>query len=308
MNTDLAIQRGTRPTMTAASPLLEPEVLVSSAGRGWSGLDAALVRVPRGLTHVPGGELHRLGLHYGPPVNADCQCDGQRLRRLQKPGDIGFVPAGMDSSWEDDAECRILRLALPQSLFDRVATDLGKDASSIDLIPQIQLRDTRIEAIGWAIKTELEADTPSDPLYIDHLASALVIRLFDAASDARGIMDRNALLQRSREPRMSTRQLGVLTDFIERNLGQPLHIGNLATFAGLSATRLKSLFRNSTGQSVHQYVIRRRAEHARMLLATTTTPASEIALATGFAHQSHMTSTMRRILGQTPSEIVRPRR
>jgi AraC family transcriptional regulator len=35
-------------------------------------------------------------------------------------------------------------------------------------------------------------------------------------------------------------------------------------------------------------------------------PASQVALAAGFAHQSHMASTMRRILGRTPGEIARP--
>jgi AraC family transcriptional regulator len=286
--------------MTSSSTLQAPEILYSSAGKGWDGLDAALVNIPRGLARIPGRERHTLGLHYGPPVNADCTCDGKRLRRVQKQGDIGFVPAGMDSSWEDDAACQILRLSLPQSLVDRVAADLDKDATTIALVPHMQLRDARIEAIGWAIKAELEADTPSDPLYIDHLASALVIRLFDAASD------NYALPQQSAALKLSARQLKLLTDFIEQNLDQQLHVAHLATVAGLGATRLKLLFRNSTGMSVHQYVIRRRVEHARTLIATTKMPASEIALASGFAHQSHMTTTMRRILGQTPGAIARP--
>jgi AraC family transcriptional regulator len=34
-------------------------------------------------------------------------------------------------------------------------------------------------------------------------------------------------------------------------------------------------------------------------------PASEVAIAAGFAHQSHMASTMRRLLGHTPGDIVR---
>jgi AraC family transcriptional regulator len=286
--------------MTSFSPPQSPEILYSSAGKGWDGLDAALVRIPLGLARIPGRERHTLGLHYGAPVNADCTCDGKRLRRVQKHGDIGFVPAGMDSSWEDDAECQILRLSLPQSLVERVAGDLDKDASMIALVPHMQLRDARIEAIGWAVKAELEADLPSDPLYIDHLASALVIRLFAAASDNCTLPERSTL------HKMSARQLSVLTDFIEQNLDQSLHVDHLATVAGLSATRLKLQFRNSTGMSVHQYVIRRRVEHARALIATTKLPASEIALAAGFAHQSHMTSTMRRVLGQTPGEIARP--
>jgi len=284
--------------MTPSSPQPSPQVLFSSAGRAWNGLDAALVHIPRGLSQVPGREMHTVGMHFGPPVNADCSVDGTRMRRVQKPGDIDFVPAGMDGSWEDDADCQILRLSLRPSLVHEVAEELGRDTATIELLPRLQLRDTRIEAIGWAIKADIEADTPSDPLYVELLANALAVRLIEIATD-------RPLAKRPSAPRMSTRQLNMLVDFIETNLDQRLHLTDLAVVAGVSVTSLKTLFRNSTGTSVHQYVIRRRVEYARALIATTTMPASDIALAAGFTHQSHMASTMRRILGQTPGEIAR---
>lgn len=286
--------------MTASSTPLSPQVLLTSTGRAWSSLEANFLHIPRGLCHVPGGEMHRLGIHFGPPVNADCSCDGLRMRRVQKPGDIDIVPAGMDGSWEDDADCRILQLNLRPSLLRQVAEELGRDVTATELVPRLQVRDTRIEAIGWAIKADLEACTPSDPLYIDLLANALAVRLIETASagPAQVETERGA-------PRFSARQLRVLIEFIESNLHRKLHLADLATMAGVSGTRLKTLFRNSTGVPVHQYVIRRRVDCARALLATTAMPASEVALAAGFSHQSHMASTMRRILGQTPGEIVR---
>jgi AraC family transcriptional regulator len=286
--------------MRSSLPQPMPKVLFSSAGRGWKALGAELVDIPRGLTRAAGRERHTLGMHVSPPVHADCRVGGTRFRRLQKPGDIGLVPAGMDGVWEDDADCRILRLSLLPSLLDGVAEDLGKDAAKIDLTPWLQLRDTRIEAIGWAIKADLEADVPSDPLYIESLAHALSVRLIEIATGNGA--------QASRVSAMPARRLRLLMEFIETNLDRKLHLAELATVAGVSVTRLKTLFRGSTGTSVHQYVIRRRIEHARALIATTRLPASEVALAAGFAHQSHMASTMRRILGQTPSEITRPPR
>jgi AraC family transcriptional regulator len=89
------------------------------------------------------------------------------------------------------------------------------------------------------------------------------------------------------------------------DLDQKLHLTDLASVAGVSVTCLKTLFRNSAGVPVHKYVIRRRVEYARALLTTTAMQASEVAVAAGFSHQSHMASTMRRLLGQTPGDIVR---
>jgi AraC family transcriptional regulator len=221
------------------------------------------------------------------------------MRRVQKPGDIDVIPAGLDGSWEDDADCRILRVSLDPLRLEQVAEELGRDAARIVLQPRFQLRDAGIEAICRAIKADLEADIPSDPLYIDLLANALAIRLIETASDGAPQNEING------EPKLSARQLRMLTEFIETHLDRRLRLADLAAVAGISVTRLKSLFRNSTGFSVHQYVIRRRVEYARALMTTTDMAASEIALAAGFAHQSHMATTMRRLTGQTPGEILR---
>lgn len=261
-------------------------------------MDADLVRIPAGRAEAPGGEQHVLAMHFGPPVNADCSVGGIRMRGVQKPGDIGVIPAGMDGCWEDDAACQILRLRFRPSLLEEVAEQLGRNAAKIERIPRFQLRDARIEAIGWAIKADLEDDTPSDPLYIDLLANALAVRLIEIATD------RTSHPKSSSAPGMSARQLRMLIEFIETNLDQKLHLADLASVAGVSTTRLKTLFRNSTGTPVHRYVIGRRIEYARALLSTTTMPASQVAVSAGFAHQSHMASTMRRILGLTPGRSL----
>lgn len=221
------------------------------------------------------------------------------MRRVQTHGDIDLLPAGMEGSWDDDADSKVLQLSLAPSLLQQTAEELGRNISEATLRPRLQVRDARIEAIGWAIKADLEAATPSEPLFIDLLANALAVRLIETASET-------AATSRTRsEPKFSTRQLRNLTDFIEGNLHRRLHLADLALAAGVSGTRLKTLFRNSTGSFVHQYVIRRRAEHARALLSTTAMPAIEVAAAAGFAHQSHMASTLRRVFGHTPGEIIR---
>jgi len=187
------------------------------------------------------------------------------------------------------------------SLLDDVAAQLGKHPATFELVPQPKLRDARIEAIGWAVKADLEDDTPSDPLYVELLVNALAVRLVELTTG------HDVHPPKSSAPRLSARQLRMLMDFIEANLSQKLHLAELASVVGVGTTHLKTLFRNSLGTPVHQYVIGRRIEYARSLLSTTTMPAGQVALAAGFAHQSHMVTTMRRVLGFTPGQIDRPR-
>jgi AraC family transcriptional regulator len=59
------------------------------------------------------------------------------------------------------------------------------------------------------------------------------------------------------------------------------------------------------GVPVHQYLIQRRLEHAKNLLRRNGLSIAEIALAAGFAHQSHLARHMRRVMGVSPRAMQR---
>jgi AraC family transcriptional regulator len=73
----------------------------------------------------------------------------------------------------------------------------------------------------------------------------------------------------------------------------------------MSVSHLTALFRRSHGISLHQFILQRRLARARVLLQNSEMPISEIALVTGFAHQSHLASMMRRHLAITPRQLRR---
>jgi AraC family transcriptional regulator len=219
---------------------------------------------------------------------------------VQKHGDIDIVPAGLDGSWRDDADCTILRLRISPALLRQAAEGLCRNPDRIAIAPKFQLRDARIEAIGWALKAELEAETPSDRLYAESLGLALAVRLIEVGDPLR----REPLDAR---PTLPPRRRRALVEFIEAHLDQSLSLSELAAIAGFSASHLKTLFRNSFGMPVHQYVVRRRVDRAQALLLSGEMPMSRIALEAGFADQSHMANCMRRVLGLTPGAVARMR-
>lgn len=256
-------------------------------------------RIAAGLTYVPASLNHRLGIHVGAPVNASCHCDGKRHRRVQSHGDIDIVPAGLDGDWEDDADCTILRLWVSPALVRQAARDLEIDPDRIVVNPQFQRRDPRIEHIAHALATGLSPDVPSDRLYFESLARALAMQLIHGAASLRTVAARQTL---------SSGQKRRLDEFIEANLDQDLSLDALAQVAAISVSHLKVLFRRTFGMPPHQYVIHRRVERAKILLHEGEMPLSQIALETGFAHQSHMAQSMKRVLGVTPAALTRAQR
>lgn len=82
----------------------------------------------------------------------------------------------------------------------------------------------------------------------------------------------------------------------------PLRVADLARAAGMSADRLERAMRRSLGISPKQYLIRRRAERAATLLATTEHSIASIAADCGYYDQSQLTRQFRSHAGMTPSE------
>lgn len=286
--------------MNAVIPIPTPHsgsriTLRSSAGLGWQGFGAELVQVAAGVHRIPALGYHRVGVHVGAPVKARCLCNERRHVRLQSPGDADVIPAGLDGQWVDEASCTIFSVWFAEAFACRTFEQLELRASEAQIRPQFQMRDPRFQHLAWALRAELEADDASDPLYAESLGTAMIVRLIEGAPALEG----------KRRQRLAPRTAARLVEFVESHLDQRLTLTELAALAELSVPHFKVLFRETFGMPVHQYVVQRRVERARALLLQGTLSASQVALETGFAHQSHMAHWMNRVLGVTPRDLVR---
>jgi AraC family transcriptional regulator len=102
-------------------------------------------------------------------------------------------------------------------------------------------------------------------------------------------------------------QIRKVTSHIEAHLDQPIKNEDLAALVLLNSSHFGHAFRNSFGETPHEYVIRRRVERAQGLMLSTDASLSEIALDCGLADQSHLTRLFRRIAGETPRAWRRAR-
>lgn len=253
---------------------------------------------PPGLLEVPGQTRPIVSIHVGRPVRLTCKHGDQRHVGLAIHGDIDIIPAGLPASWEMQETDTALLLIVPPKLLQQVAEDSGLDPSRLELRSRFQIRDPQIEHIGWALKAEVEQGHPSGSLFLDSMATALAIQLLRHHSSLPakyGLRDRGLSPEKQKQ----------VLSYIEDNLREKLSLQQIASSAGLSGSHLKALFRRSLGMPIHQYVIRRRVERAALMLHQGRNTISQIAIETGFAHQSHLAMHMRRILGVSPSEFAR---
>jgi len=272
--------------------------------RSWTGLEVALMATRAGVTRALPSRDHRLVCHVGRPVRATCRADNRTHHRLQSRGDLDLIPAGMTGAWEDDGASAVLLISLSPELLAAAAARAGMcdDRSElVHLAPQFQLRDPRLQHLAWAFEAELRAEVPGDPLYGDSLGMAIAAHLVQHCRTEAGA---------AREPDggLSPRQLKRVIEHVEVHVDQRLALAELAAVAGVSASHFKALFKRSTGLPVHQYVIRRRVERARLLLLEKTATIADVAAQTGFANQSHLARWMRRVAGVSPTDVLRGER
>ena len=268
------------------------------AGRTLDRLTVHLRTDAPGVVEVPGMPDPIIVLKVGPSVQIECNRGGRSHRGLSVHGDVDIIPAGMPSRWNLKGKDTALILSLPTTVLRTVGEHCDIDPSRVEIVNRFQMRDHQIEHIGWALKTEMESGYPNGSLYQDCLATALAVHLLNHHSS-------ESQKARAMNGGVPGRRLRQVLAHIEDNLAQDLSLTEIAQVAGLSVSHCKTAFRKSIGQSIHQYVIHRRVERARMLLGEGAMSISQVALETGFAHQSHLAFHMRRVLGVSPASILR---
>jgi AraC family transcriptional regulator len=89
-------------------------------------------------------------------------------------------------------------------------------------------------------------------------------------------------------------------DYIEKHLGSKLAIRELAELVSFSKSHFSRAFKRSLGLTPMEYVAKRRVERAKVMMISTGEQLTYVALACGFADQSHLNRSFRRRVGVSP--------
>jgi AraC family transcriptional regulator len=247
---------------------------------------------------LPGLPEHLVMVNLGRPFKLEERLDGRVYRTSGARGDVAFVPAGTPAEFlalkSEPQPVESITIGLDPDFLRRVAEGSEIDPDGFELVGTLGGRDPEIERVGAALLSEAENDRPFGGLYADALASLLAVHL----------LRHHSSLGRAtaREPggTLPGAVLRRVTDYVEGNLAEGLTLEDISAVARMSPFHFSRLFKASTGLSPHRYVLERRVERAKGLLAGTGLPLHEVASLCGFADQSHLARHFRRRLGVTP--------
>ncbi len=115
----------------------------------------------------------------------------------------------------------------------------------------------------------------------------------------------------STQDNFSPRELRCLIaarDLLARQFAPPPTIRQVARSAGMAETTLKRDFKAAFGETIFDFSIRCRMQHALKLLRTACVPIVDVGQAVGYRHQAAFATAFRRHFGMRPKEVRRPRR
>ena len=142
---------------------------------------------------------------------------------------------------------------------------------------------------------------------LDHLGASLTCGVMSAEGRVAWTLLLVEALAREREalPDRDEAAFRYALAFLRARATTAVRVGDIAMAAGLSRTRLHTLFRARLGTTPHAMLADLRLRAAQRLLETSCLSIAEIAVRTGHADQSALTRCFQRKRGVTPAHIRR---
>lgn len=190
---------------------------------------------------------------------------------------------------------------IPWDVFDDLAAQVSAvPIAGLDAPRGAGIADPVVEHLVGALLPALRLEPEDRRHYVDLLGRALANHLAQAYG---GLRPGAARVRGGLAPHVLRRAQAAL----KADLKDPPPLPALARLCGLSSRHFARAFRDSTGMTPHQWTMRARVQAAKAMMAEGGERLAEIALACGFADQSHLTRVFKREAGVAPAAWRRTR-
>lgn len=275
--------------------LLDQGPLLSSSRR-WPGflleqhVEREVFEIPEHKHHT-----HVVHVHTGPPSEINWRTDGRAVVTRTVPGSSTILPIGNEHSVRTVRETSGdgLVMAIEQAFLERAVNDTTP-GGRIEIEEHLDVRDPQITYIFQALRADVVDDSPAGNLYGETLGTALAVYMIRRYSvPGMGAANVQGGMPRAR--------LNRVLEYIDENLDENISLADLANVAGMNLYHFSRLFKQSTGETPHQFVLQRRVDRAKALLNDPEMSVLEASARTGFDDQKHFSKVFRRMTGATPT-------
>jgi AraC family transcriptional regulator len=165
----------------------------------------------------------------------------------------------------------------------------------VELHPSRKFTDPRLSALVAAARAEMVAGFPSGRLFMDSVEQAMAVTLVEGHA----VRHRPVQIYRGG---LGSARLRRIKELVHAKMGDDLSLDEMAQSIGLSTAHFARMFRKSTGETPHQFVLRQRVERAKAMLRVPDARVLDVAVACGFTTQQHFAQVFRDVCGVSPTQ------
>jgi AraC family transcriptional regulator len=165
----------------------------------------------------------------------------------------------------------------------------------VELRASRKFAEPRLSAMVAAVHAEMVAGFPSGRLFLDSVEQAMAVTLVNGHA----VRHRPVQIYRGG---LGSARLRRIRELVHARMEDDLGLDEMAQAVGLSTAHFARMFRKSTGETPHQFVLRERLERAKAMLRAPDTRVLDVAVACGFKTQQHFAQAFRDLWGTTPTE------
>jgi len=276
-------------------------VVLSSLGTKWNDVVVEQHHVRSSEVADVMFKRHVISINIGHSTTGERKKEGRFQCDFRSRGSISFLPSDQPfSGWmkvERGVFANVLVLALDPAFMSRVAEGLELDSDRIELVEQRRVTDPTLRHIALALRAGVQSGDALDRMYGEGLSTALAAHLLREYGAT-------VLRPKSQYGGLPRAKLVRAVEYIQDQLDADLAVSGIAQAVGMSPFYFTRLFKESTGQSPHQYVVEARVRRAKELLTTGKFTISEAAHHVGFVDQSHLTRHFKRVFGLPPKRLL----
>src|SRR3954470_5932336 len=165
----------------------------------------------------------------------------------------------------------------------------------VELHPSRKFADPSLSALVAAARAEMVAGFPSGRLFLDSVEQAMAVALVKSHA----VRHRPVQIYRGG---LGSARLRRIKELVHAKMEDDFSLDEMAQSVGLSTAHFARMFRKSTGESPHQFVLRQRLDRAKAMLRAPGARVLDVAVACGFKTQQHFAQVFRDVWGVSPTE------
>jgi AraC family transcriptional regulator len=284
---------------------LNESPLHTTLGSGRSELAVTRLHAPKGFADptspIPLEKAFSIHLHLRANQGGRLWLSGKLVPTGKRPSggvtilDLEQDPIAFFPNPIDVVQFYIPRMALEEFAYEnRIAT-----ANTLRW-PHCEM-DATLKYLGVAVLSAIQRNEPGPKIFLDHIGQTI---LAHATCVYGGTPTSPSLIRGQLAPWQARRA----KEFFTANLYSDVSLAAVAAECNLSVSHFAHAFRRTFGRPPHRWLMEYRIDVVKNLLLTSRLTLAAIASKCGFADQSALNRSFKRVLGESPGEWRRSRK